>query len=65
MHIIKLILFKLIYKKYLTYFIKLYKSYKIIKYINNNYLSNFKDWKLIINYYFFINKTIIILNSKK
>ena len=36
-------LLKLIYKKDATYFIKLYKPYNIIKYIDSNYTSNSKD----------------------
>lgn len=34
---------KLIYKKNTTYFIELYKLYIIVKYIDSNYTSNFKN----------------------
>ena len=51
---------KLIYEKDVAYFIKLYKPYDIIEYINSNYAYNLKDWNLIIDYCFFIHRAIII-----
>ena len=72
MHVIKSVLqylketmlFGLIYGKDVAHLIKLYKSYDIIEYVDSNYLSNPKDQKSIMSYYFFINRAIVIWNSK-
>lgn len=55
-----MILIKLVYKKDIIYFFILYKLHSIVKYINSNYAKTFKNQKSTINYYFFINRTIII-----
>lgn len=41
-----------------------YKKLRIIEYINNSYINNLEDKKLIIKYYFFFSKTIITKYSK-
>lgn len=38
-----MILFRLIYGKNTAYYIEFYKLYKVIGYINNNYIYNPKD----------------------
>ena len=69
MHIAKSILqyfkrtisFGLIYKKKdIANFIELYNYHNNVKYVNNNYKKNLKDWKSIINYYVLMNKVFTI-----
>ena len=43
--------------------IKIYiinKMYVFIRYTNSNYTHDSEDWKLIIEYYFYLNNTIIV-----
>lgn len=39
--------------------------YGLIKYVNSNYAGNLEDYKLVIRYYFFINRAIVSWYNKK
>lgn len=43
---------------------KIYKDLEVIEYANNSYVSNLKNKKSIIKYYFFFGKVIITWYSK-
>lgn len=39
--------------------------YGLLGYTNNNFAGDFEDHKWVIGYYFFLNKVIVLQNSKK
>ena len=55
----------LIYGRDVAHLIESYKPHGIVGYVNSNYTSNLKDQKLIISYYFFMNRAVVIWSSKK
>lgn len=40
------------------------KLYNFIKYMDNNYASNFKDQKFVIGQYFYLNKAFVLWYKK-
>lgn len=40
------------------------RLYGFIKYVDNNYAGDFKDWKSVIGYYFYLNNTVISWYNK-
>lgn len=40
-------------------------SYDLINFADSNFTRDIKDYKLLIKYYFFLNKTVVSKYSKK
>ena len=40
-------------------------SFKLIKYVNSNYVNDFKDKKLVMGHYFFLYEAIVSWYNKK
>lgn len=39
--------------------------YSLIGYVDSNFANNFKDQKLIMEYYYFFNRVVILWRNKK